>query len=61
MAGRAGFEAVTEHKIMVTAEFARLIDEDDGFELMRRPDSDILLFRALFAFLGSFEQKGNRL
>ena len=37
----------SEHKLRVTQEFAKLIDADDGFELIAPPDADILLFRAL--------------
>ena len=46
MLGRAGFEAVAEHKLHVAAEFAKMINADDGFDLIAPPDADILLFRA---------------
>ena len=56
MLGRAGFEAVAEHKLRVTQEFAKLIDADDGFELIAPPDADILLFRALCGRNGTADE-----
>uniref|UniRef100_A0A7S2HXV1 Carrier domain-containing protein n=1 Tax=Haptolina brevifila TaxID=156173 RepID=A0A7S2HXV1_9EUKA len=45
--GRSGLQAIMEHKLAVTAAFAKMIDEDESFELIMQPESDILLFRML--------------
>lgn len=45
--GKAGLRAIMEHKLQVTAGFAKMIEADPCFELLAQPESDILLFRAL--------------